>query len=223
MRRPAAQWSIALICLLLGVGLVTQLRTYHLVAKAGLAPADQALVIGNLVESNTELRREVSDLEHRLDLYSQSESGPNVDAMLRDLAQLRLATGTTRASGSGVEVTVGANIRPEELGDLLNELRNAGAEAIAVNDVRLGTRSVFQQSPNGYRVNGAEIAAPLRFTAVGMPATLETALSRKGGVVSLLRSYYTTAEIEVTRREMLALPAGDPSFVAYSLARPVQP
>jgi uncharacterized protein YlxW (UPF0749 family) len=142
--------------------------------------------------------------------------------MLRDLAQLKLATGTSRTSGPGVEVTVGSNIRPEELGDLLNELRNAGAEAIAVNDVRLGSRSVFQQSPNGYRINGVEVAAPLRFSAVGMPATLETALIRKGGVVSLLRSYYTTTEIGVTRRDLVILPAGDPSIATYSLARPTR-
>jgi uncharacterized protein YlxW (UPF0749 family) len=222
MRRPAAQWCIACICLLLGLGLVTQLRTYHTAAKAALAPAEQALVIGNLVESNAELRREVADLEHRLELYSQPEGGANVDAMLRDLAQLRLATVISRTSGPGIEVTVGSNIRPEELGDLLNELRNAGAEAIAVNDVRLGTRSVFQQSPNGYRVNGVDVAAPLRFTAIGMPATLETAMLRKGGVVSLLRSYYTGTEIDVTRRELIMLPAGDPAIATYSLARPAR-
>jgi uncharacterized protein YlxW (UPF0749 family) len=222
MRRRSAQWCIAFVCLLLGLGLVTQLRTYHTAAKAGLAPADQAVVIGNLVESNLELRREVSDLEHRLDLYSQTEGAASVDAMLRDLAQLRLATGTTRTSGPGVEVTVGGNIRAEELGDLLNELRNAGAEAVAVNDVRLGTRSIFQQSPNGYRVNGVDVSAPLRFTAVGMPATLETALLRKGGVVSLLRSYYTSTEIEVTRRELIILPAVEQSMATYSLARPAR-
>jgi uncharacterized protein YlxW (UPF0749 family) len=222
MRRSAAQWSVAFVCLLLGLGIVMQLRTYHTVAKAGLAPADQALVIGSLVDNNAALRREVADLETKLDAYNQPGTASSLDAMMKDLDELRIATGSSTVTGPGVEILVNGGIRPEEAGDLLNELRNAGAEAVAVNGQRLGARSVFQVNGNGYRVGASEISVPLRFTAIGSPTTMETALLRKGGVVSLLRSYYTSMTIDVTRKDTLTLPPMDPAGGGYVLARAAQ-
>ena len=220
MERPIAQWSLAAICLLLGLALVTQFRTYHVVAKAGLSPADQAVVINGLVDSNAALRREIGELEGKLEALTQPDSAPGVGAMEKELAQLKIATGAAPVSGPGVEVFVGAYVRSDELGDLVNELRNAGAEAVAVNGWRLGARSVFTLGPSGYQVDGHEITAPFRFSAIGVPAILETALSRKGGLVSLMRNDYPNQTIETARRERLALPANQDWSVGYQVARP---
>jgi uncharacterized protein YlxW (UPF0749 family) len=207
MSRPLAQWSVAVVCALLGLALVTQLRTYHVVVKAGLSPADQAVVINSLVDGNAAIRREIEEIEQKLDALQQPESASGLAAMERELAQLRIVTGAAPVTGPGVEVYVGGYVKPEDLGDLLNELRNAGAEVTAVNGVRLGTRSVFTFGSAGYQVEGQEIAAPMRFVAIGTPSTLETALNRKGGVVSLLRNYYPHLTFEVGSRERITVPA----------------
>src|SRR5690242_6303557 len=124
MRRLLPQISVALVCFLVGLGLVTQFRTYHNVTKAELSPAEQAAVIGDLVDGNATLRREVSDLQDQLDQYSQPGSVASVDAMRKERDQLQVALGATPVRGPGVEVAVSGYIRTDELGDLVNELRN---------------------------------------------------------------------------------------------------
>src|SRR5437764_3913649 len=113
MERPIAQWSLAVICLLLGLALVTQFRTYHVVAKAGLSPADQAVVINNLVDSNGALRREITELDGKLDALKQPDSAAGVAAMEKELTQLKIATGAAPVTGPGVEVFVSAYVRAE--------------------------------------------------------------------------------------------------------------
>jgi uncharacterized protein YlxW (UPF0749 family) len=203
----------------LGLALVTQFRTYHVVARAGLSPADQAIVINNLVDANAALRREIAELEQKLDALAEPDSATGLTTMEKELTQLKIATGDASVSGPGVEILVTAYIRPEELGDLLNELRNAGAEAAAVNGRRLGTRAVFTFGPSGYLVSGRELTAPFRFTAIGAPTTLETALLRKGGVVSLLRTYYPNQTIDVMRRERIELPGDDGLSNTFAVSR----
>ena len=68
MGRPIAQWSLAVICLLLGLALVTQFRTYHVVVKAGLSPADQAAFnvdmeewLSTLDDKQREVARELAE------------------------------------------------------------------------------------------------------------------------------------------------------------------
>src|SRR3954464_6052370 len=98
MGRPTAQWSIALVCVVLGIALVTQFRTYHVVVKAGLSPADQAVVINNLVDSNAALRREVGELDLKLDALTEPDSASGLTAMEKELVQLRVATGAVPVS-----------------------------------------------------------------------------------------------------------------------------
>src|SRR5262245_57447293 len=103
---PRAQLALAAICMFLGIALVTQLRTYHTAVKTGLAPADQALVIGSLVEANAALRREVAQIENELDMFHQPESGASVESMAREIEQLRVATSVSQVRGGGVEVVL---------------------------------------------------------------------------------------------------------------------
>jgi len=221
VRRPVAQFSVALVCLLLGLGLVSQFRTYHTVAKSELSPADEALVIGDLVDGNAALRREVSQLQSQLDQYGQPDSAAGVDAMRADLDQLRLATGVVPVRGPGVDVEVDGYVRTEELGDLVNELRNAGAEAIAVNGKRLSARSVFVSAPEEYQLDGEPISPPFRFSAIGLPSTLQTALLRKGGAVALLQAYHPSLPISVTQDMMILMPVTDSVVPAQSGGPPV--
>ncbi|MEA2640060.1 MAG: hypothetical protein QOF51_1454 [Chloroflexota bacterium] len=219
MKRLVPQISLALVCFLLGLGLVTQFRTYHTVAKSELSPADEALVIGDLVDGNGSLRREVGELQDKLAQYGQPGSAASVGAMRTERDQLQIAVGATSVQGPGVEMAVSGYVRTDELVDLINELRNAGAEAVGVNGRRLTARSVFISGPGGYSLDGVQVTPPFRFSAIGLPATLETALLRKGGVVALLRAYYPSLTIDVVRRDLVQLPAADPVASAYALAR----
>ena len=82
-----------------------------------------------------------------------------------------------------MEITLGE----EPLGinnfiDCIQELRDAGAEAIALNDtVRVVAQTSFEEGESGIEADGRPLSPPYRITAIGDPATLETAMNILGG------------------------------------------
>lgn len=112
--------------------------------------------------------------------------------------------GLTEVTGPGVVVTLNDSKMTSnsalvsDLNDLLvhdvdvlsviNELKNAGAEAISINEQRLVTTSSINCGGNIVTVNGERIGAPFEIKAIGLPEQL-AALSRVGGYLSILQDY----------------------------------
>ena len=70
--------------------------------------------------------------------------------------------------------------------DLVQELRDAGAEAIAVNGRRVGGATSFSRRRTAVTVDGQEVQQPYEVLAIGDPATLEVGLRIPGGAVDTL-------------------------------------
>jgi uncharacterized protein YlxW (UPF0749 family) len=92
------------------------------------------------------------------------------------------------------------------LNDLINELRNAGAEAIAVDEVRVTVRSVAIQGALSLQVDGVAIAKRFSLRAIGSPEGLLAAVERPGGIISQLK-LFVSATIQVRQSESVQLPA----------------
>ena len=230
MRQRSAQLSLALVCFLLGAMLVVQFRTQSRIVRDSLTlPVnEQTTIIGNLYESNQKLRQEVVDLQRQLTDYESSLGRSELDRMVADINRLRTVNGVSEVSGPGVEVTVEGSLRadgslaPEDAADLVNELRDAGAEAMAVNGVRLTVNSSFTRAEGGIVINGDRIvSAPFVFQAVGQADALERALNRQGGLVAWLQGTYPGARITVYLKPKLVLPKSDHTL-ALKLAQPVE-
>jgi uncharacterized protein YlxW (UPF0749 family) len=198
-----AQVTIGLVCLLLGVGLVMQFRFQRLAHQSVPASAtDQAVYISQLSESNADLRRQVDELEGELARYGQGGPGGSADAaaLEENLLALRIANGEAAVAGPGVSVLVDGKSNLVELQDLVNELRNASAEAIAVNGVRVVARSAIVPAEDGRIVIDRQaLSPPYTLEAIGDTDTLVGALERKGGLIALLEAGDPDLKIEVTR------------------------
>lgn len=205
--RPS-QLSLTIVAIVLGILLVMQLRTQGKIAKsvAAQSATDQATIISNLYESNLNLRKEVDKLRSELYDYDGSLGQSDLTAMIRELNKLRIANGLSEVSGPGVQLTVSANLKQEDLQDLINELRNAGAEAIAVNGKRVVVRTAVSAADSTLYIDGEPIGPPYVLLAIGHQDTLERALVRKGGLVTYLQNTYTDATIAVLKREKITLP-----------------
>ena len=202
MNSTRAQILIGIVCLLLGVTLVTQFRTQRLSREQVPSSAtDQATYISQLYASNVELRQQVSELSEEMAGYDTGSDGKsNLDKLVRDLQNLRMANGEIEATGPGVTVLVNGNLTVFELQDLVNELRNASAEAIAVNGVRVVTRSaILADESGGILIDRQPLARPYRLEAIGDPHTLGPALERKGGLIALLEAGNSDLQIEVNK------------------------
>lgn len=181
-----------LLCLALGFALAVQVGQSTGDQLSSLRQDELVRLLDEVTQRADQLDAQVSDLEEiRDDL--RSEDGR--DQAARDLARQRaeqegILSGRLPAHGPGVQVHVADGDRPLEaqvLFNLLEELRNAGAEAIEVNGVRLVTTSYFVDSGGGVVLDGAAIASPYEWTAIGNPETIDRALEIPGGALPRIR------------------------------------
>ena len=141
-----------------------------------------------------QLQEEASDLEAKLEEAMISHAGA-AGALESELYKIKLYAGLLPVVGPGVEVTLdnpsgaglrygenaGYIIKDEDLLRVLNDLRGAGAEAIAVNGQRILATSEVRLAGNHINVNLTRLSPPYKIIAIGNPGTLKSSLELKGG------------------------------------------
>jgi uncharacterized protein YlxW (UPF0749 family) len=186
-------------------------------------PEDLTRILADLNDEADRLAREVSALRVRLLRYRGSARAEEL--ALRDaeetLADLMVLSGEVAVEGPGVRVTIEDGERRigwEALLDLVQELRDAGAEALAVNEVRVVASTWFGPGQGGAMVDGRGVSAPYRLTAIGPPDGLAEAMDIPGGPLSVMAAL-PGVRIEVAPSERLTL-APSPTEPAFRYARP---
>jgi uncharacterized protein YlxW (UPF0749 family) len=227
----ATKGVVLVITALVGFLLVGQVRTSQRVTRqlSSESEGDLARILSDLNTGTDNLRDQVGTL--KLQLFSLQTSTRRDDTAARtaadQLVALEVLAGTVAATGPGVTVTVDdpeSAVRYDLLINLVEELRDAGAEAIAVNGQRVGATSAFAPDNQailliGPGVPGARLTAPYRVVSIGEPATLDTALNIPGGATDALRAL-RSVQVGVQRAARVDVPAlaAAPTF---RVARPV--
>jgi uncharacterized protein YlxW (UPF0749 family) len=80
--------------------------------------------------------------------------------------------------------------------DTVEELRDAGAEAMQIGDVRVVASTAFVDGDVGVRVDGTEVPRPYVLLVIGDPQTLSAALGIPGGVLEVLKQDGATGTVE---------------------------
>ena len=204
------QLAMAAILLVLGFLLVVQFRSQQ--AGTGLdrlASQDLTLLVANLNTRNDQLRAEVASLQGQLSrVQSAAGSGQQSALQLRnEIARDRAWAGLGAAVGSGVRVEIGGPVGGAAIGDLLNELRNAGAEALAVGGRRVVAGTVPTGAPGEVSVDGVPLGPRVVVLALGDPTALAGSLTRAGGIVALLAATDPGIEVTVTPADRIEVPA----------------
>ncbi len=216
MRSRRAQWTIAAVALVLGFLAIVQLRAQAGgVGFAGMSAQDLTTLVANLNQRNTQLSSEVATLSGQVRMLQDARArGVSVAGDLRnDLGRTRLWAGLDAVTGRGVTVDCDGPITADEANDLLNELRVAGAEALAVGSVRVVTGTVFAGPPGRLSVENFPLPAAFRVSAVGNSLNLTAALTRVGGIVSGLQVTNPDVRLVVTPADSLVLPATARSLI----------
>jgi uncharacterized protein YlxW (UPF0749 family) len=183
------QLSVAVLLGALMFAAVTQVRLYgEDDAYAGLRQSDLVQALNGLSAASTRAEAEITELERTRDsLRNSSEKRTAaLDQARKELTTLGILAGTLPATGPGIEITVEdpkGQYKVNHLLDGIEELRDAGAEAIQINDrVRVVAQTSFADRPGGgIAVDGQALQAPYVLDVIGDPDTLSTALSFPGG------------------------------------------
>lgn len=193
-----SQLLAGVLCALLGFALVVQVRQSGQDDLSSLRQDDLVRLLDEVTNRADQLDAEVSRLRSSRD---ELQSGTGQAQAALDLARQRatsegILSGRLPAQGPGVTIDVQdpqGNLRAAQMFNLLEELRNAGAEVVQVNDVRLVTSSSFVDAGGAIQVDGTRLTAPYRFTVIGDPATLDRALEIPGGALPTIRNKGATA------------------------------
>ena len=208
MSSRIAQLSLTAVALLVGLLLVAQLRSQARPTEiSSLSAQDLSTLIETLSDRNRELRASLTDAQEQLRAYNLAESQGQsaLDVSTEDLRRIVAFAGEGAVEGQGIVVSVEGDLDSIAVNDLLNELRNAGAEAIAVDQVRITARSVCVQGADSLAIDGNDIRRSFTIRAVGDPDGLLAALQRPGGIISQLR-LFVSATIDVLQAEQVIIP-----------------
>ncbi len=216
MYRRRNQITIAAVTFILGLLVVIQLRTQTSdAAFAGLSSQDLTVLVANLNDRNDQLRTEIGTLERELAVLDRNtERGDaSLDEQRADLRRVRLYAGMDAAVGPGITVVVYGPIDGSGMEDLINELRNAGAEAMSLEGTRLVPGVVAVGPPGAVTVDGRQLADPSTLTVIGAPDKLTGSLTRSGGIIAQLAATRPEVSVDVTPVDRLGVPATERDLV----------
>lgn len=212
MRTNAGGIAATVVALFLGLLVVTQIKAQDVYTRSLQleTPSSLTTLIANLAERNNGLREEIFDLRLRTESARQDASngtGSLTEAQ-RQIAQLQVFAARSAVKGQGISVKVDGAFDDKALSDLINELRNAGAEALAINGVRVGPRSWFGiANDRALIVDAAPIKGPWTVSAVGAPEVMYVAMTRTGGIIGQFELIYRSTRFSVDRESALSLPS----------------
>ena len=211
---------VLLAAALAGYLLVAQVRGTKSSTQrlAGESQGDLVQILSDLNTQAGNLRDEIDTLKLQL-LSLQSSSQSDAAALVQTeqhLSDLEVLAGTVPVSGPGIVLSVSDphhQVGYDSLVSVVEELRDAGAEAIAVDGHRVGATSWLGQSGRTLLLDGAPLSEPYTVEAIGDATTLTGGLEIPGGALDSLQSLQQVSA-GVARSRQLTLPglAHAPSF-----------
>ena len=209
------QVVVAVLLAVLTYAAVTQVRSNTQNDRyAGLRQSDLIQALNGLSAAQRRSEAEIASLERTRGslLDSSRRRATALEQARTELATLGILAGTSAATGPGVTITVTPRSRPIRVNHLLDgieELRDAGAEAMQINgQVRVVAQTSFDDAGNGIEVDGRVLQAPYVIEVIGDSSDLATAMDFPGGfrddialddgTVKVKKSEHVT--VDVTRK-----------------------
>ncbi|WP_283591626.1 DUF881 domain-containing protein [Clostridium butanoliproducens] len=167
---------------------------------------------GDLQRQISDLQGELNELNKKIKKYehnSQNSYGV-LGEINNELNKNKMILGTVPLQGEGIRITLNDSpqvnfggkyeksmlIHDADIVKVINELRNAGAEAIAVNDYRVTYNAFGICFGSNINVNGIKVVAPFYITAIGNKDIMGNYLETQENHVKKLKRRTCYVEIE---------------------------
>ena len=211
LKPSRSQLIVAVVLLLFGFAITLQLSGGRDQRYTNLRQDELVAMLDDVQAEARRLEGEITQLEvTRQRLQSGAESSAEArEQALRRLDALELLGGTAPAQGPGIRVTItdrAGKVTPEILLNTVEELRDAGAEVMEVNDaVRLVTNSWFATVDGQLQADGVRLGSTIVIEAIGDPETLSEATRFRGGLVSTIEGERVGGTARVVEVEDLVI------------------
>ncbi len=233
-------WQISMLCFVLGVLLAAAWHTTTSISRRGAINTNPAVHYSNTAidltaKNEAEIKKSrdrISELENTLAHHGDAEK--TLNKSLQDMKDL---LAITEVEGGGVVITLSDSpkqplnpadqinqshlIHDYDVANVVNELKAAGAEAIAVNGQRVGFTSAVRCVGPVIHVNGQGVAPPIAIQAIGNTDTLFGGLDMIGGILEKIRRY-DPSMARIEKKAKMRLPAFSGS-IQFQYAKPIRP
>jgi len=212
--------TLTIICFILGLMLAMQLKTVKANSETSSNRTNELQTQYAELKRNYEAKLlEIEEKDKMLEEYRKAETDEEtVEVLKQELNKALQDAGLTNIRGAGLTVVMEDStktiegvtdlnaylVHDEDILKVVNELRSAGAEAIAVNDQRIISTSEIRCAGTTIFINGERVGAPFIIKAIGDPALLESAMLMRGGYVDGLREW--GIGIAITRETDVVIP-----------------
>jgi uncharacterized protein YlxW (UPF0749 family) len=144
----------------------------------------------------------------------------------RHLTELSILAGTAPAEGRGIRMRIADPNSAVDAGVLLDaveEMRDAGAEVIEVNNtIRVVASTWFGSDARGLVIDGKPVSRPITLEVIGDPHSLEEAAQFRGGIVSEITGPRIGGQVQLEQRDRVVIESlHEPRENQY--ARPAPP
>ena len=151
-------------------------------------------------DASEQLQETIPKKEEYIEKINSNEEA--TELLEKDLENANILLGKTDVKGEGVIVTLENNdtslITADDLVTLINELKDAGAEAISINDQRITNMTdIVLINDRHILVNSQNISSPYVVKAIGNKTYLQSALSLKNvGFIDEYKAYNKNVKLE---------------------------
>lgn len=224
--------ALTMVCIILGVMLAWQYKSINynrnLASFQNKRTEELMADLIKLQNENKELRSRLQELKEENLKYEKYKTGSDQTAeLLRNAVEkARIFAGLVDVKGKGLIVTLDNNefatVHDEDIFDVINELRAAGAQAISVNEERIVAMSEVRQAGNYILINGKQMEAPFVIKAISDPGELERSLTIIDGVVERLKDWQLKVTLKKSDEIIIPKVRDDGTVIKTDMLTPVE-
>lgn len=215
---------IGVLCFLIAASICVQYRSTHNFKTEGKAAVQS-------MEENKIRDKVLKEQENYRKLYQQLQTAQAELENLRkasatrteeakqleeQLSELNRVLGYTDVKGKGLEIKLedadsnsknnssDSIIHDMDLVEVVNELFNAGAAAVSINDQRILSTTSINCTGNVVKINNEKVSVPFVIKAIGYPEGLYGTMTRPLGYLDLMKDY--NLKVKVEKKDELVVP-----------------
>lgn len=231
MRLKPYHFAMAMVGLFLGVLLAVQFKVTKETLKTPQIHRVQA-VGAKISEARSDRDKKQDQINKMRADLDKMAAGVELGALREELVRSRIEAGLSGVYGPGIEVTLNdsnAVVKPgenpnlyvlhdEDILKVLNELRAAGAEALAINNQRvLATSEIRCTGPTILINRNQRLTPPFVISAIGNQDNLTSSLKMRGGVIETLQ--FWGIQVSIKKVSQVNIPALS-GTISFDYAKP---
>lgn len=202
--KKAIALVLGIMCFALTTGICIQIKTVKSTNSASSQNYEENNLRAEVLkykEKYDNLLKETEKVDAQLQeqIESATKNNSELEEAKNQINEGNKTIGLAEVTGPGVIITVADSeidsnsvvdatdfiIHDTDILKIVNELKNAGAEAISINNQRVILTTPIICGGNIININGERIGSPFEIKAIGLPEALAN-LSRPGGWLSKL-------------------------------------